>query len=83
MFITNLISKHKNRRAKKELCEYLYQVYINTDYSNYEISVSFNAEERTLLIPAPVMALSIVDDELSEWIAERIENLSAERVLVA
>ena len=83
MFITNLISKHKNRRAKKELCEYLYQVYINTDYSNYEISVSYNAEETTLLIRAPVMALSIVDDELSEWIAERIENLSAERVLVA
>lgn len=83
MFITNLISKHKNRRAKKELCEYLYQVYINTDYSNYEISVSYNAEERTLLIPAPVMALSIVDEDLRDWIAERINELSADGILVA
>ncbi len=78
-----MISKYKNHLAKKEICDYLYQVFINTDYSNYEISVSYNPEERTLLIPAPVMALSIVDDELSEWIAEHIGNLPVERVLVA
>lgn len=83
MFITNLISKYKNHLAKKEVCDYLYQVYLNTDYSSYDISIAYNAEERTLIIPAPVMALSIVDDELSEWIAERIDNLPVERVLVA
>ena len=83
MIITSLISKYKNLRAMKEICDDLFQVYSTTDYSNYDISVSYNAEEKTLLIPKPVMALSVVDDELHEWIAEQIDKLTIERILVA
>ena len=83
MIINNLKSKISNKRAMKRMCKDLAEVYANTDYSDYEISVSYDAENKMLIIPKPVMALSFVDEELSDWISVHINNLPVESVLVA
>ena len=83
MLINNLASRIMSKRAMKHMCNDLYQVYCNTDYSNYEISVSYDEEKRILFIPKPVMALSIVDKDLHDWLAEQMDNLLIENVMVA
>ena len=83
MKITDVTSKWASKRAMKRMCKDLAQVYASTDYSNYEIRVSFDAEQNVLIIPKPVMALSFVDEDLRDWIAEQIDNLPVEGVLVA
>ena len=83
MIINNLKSKIMSKRTMKRMYKDLAQVYASTDYSNYEIRVSFDAEQNMLIIPKPVMALSFVDEDLRDWIAEQIDNLPVEGVLVA
>ena len=83
MIISNLITKVKNHRATKQLYKDLYAAFCDTDYSNYEIGVAYNAEEKNLFIPKPVMALSLVDEDLMDWICEQIDSYPIESVLVA
>ncbi len=83
MIINNLKTKMMGKRALKRFCKDLAEVYANTDYSNYEIRVTYDAEQNVLIVPKPVMALSFVDEDLRDWIAERINELSADGILVA
>lgn len=83
MIINNLKSKISNKRAMKRMCKDLAEVYASTDYSNYEIRVSYDAENKMLIIPKPVMALSFVDEDLSDWISAQISNLPVEGIMVA
>ncbi len=79
----NSNSKRKNQRAMKQMCKDLREVYESTDYSNYEIKITYDAEHNMLIIPKPVMALSIVDEDVHNWLYEQIDNLPLEGVLVA
>ena len=83
MIINNLKSKISNKRAMKRMCKDLAEVYASTDYSNYEIRVSYDAENKMLIIPKPVLALSFVDEDLSDWISAQISNLPVEGIMVA
>lgn len=83
MILNNLKSKIESKRTMKHLCKALAKAYANTDYSNYEIRVTYDEELNMLIVPLPVMALSFVDEDLSDWIAERINEFSAEGILIA
>ncbi len=77
------LNSKMSRRDKRMICKDLEETYRNTDYSNYEIKVAYDPEKKTLIIPKPVYALSIVDEDLHDWINEQVDTLSIEKVLVA
>ena len=74
----NINSRREHKRFMKQFSKELRKAYESTDYSNYEISVSYDTEDNTLIIPMPVMALACVDEEVSKWIYELAEKLSVD-----
>ena len=73
----------KSKIARKQMFKDLRKVYKSTDYSNYEIEISYDAENKVLIVPKPVMALSLVDEAVGNWLYEQINNLPVEGFLVA
>ena len=83
MIINSIRSAISNKRAAKHLKEELREILNCTDYSHYEISVSYDAENNVLVVPKPVLALSLVDQELGEWLMNMVEQFPINGVVVA
>ncbi len=73
----NRTSKKNPERIVKHLYKELKKAYESTDYSNYEIKVTYDAEDNMLIVPLPVLALACVDEEIYNWINELVEKYSA------
>ena len=79
----NINSRREHKRFMKQFSKDLRKAYENTDYSNYKIEVAYDAEDNTLIIPMPVMALACVDEEISNWISELADKHSVDGIKVS
>lgn len=64
---------------QKELMEILR----TTDYSTYELTIYFDEANRTVIIPKPVMALSMVNEAVRNWSAEEVLKHPGYNIIVA
>ncbi len=63
------IKARKNgKKARELLMQELIQILHTMDYSNSELSTWFDEENNKLIVPKPVLALTLIDDEITDWL---------------
>lgn len=61
------IKSISKKDAMKKMNEELKHILQTTDYSTYDIEIIFDATKRVAIIPKPVMALCMINEEVREW----------------
>ena len=67
-------TKKANKKAYKVMEKEINEILRTTDYSTYHIAIYPDALAKRFLVPKPVFALSLVDDNVSAWLTEQLNK---------
>ena len=68
------MSRKARRNAMNAMMHEAEEILNTFDYSNYEIEVFTDDDAQRIIIPKPVFALSLVDENLRDWILGLIDQ---------
>ena len=70
------------KKVQKIMMNELWDIYKNTDYSTYDLNIYYNPEEHIVLVPKPVFALAIADNDVRAWMEEQIQSVPEDHINV-
>ena len=68
------LSRKARRNAMKTMQHEVEEILNTFDFSNYKIEVFTDDDAHRIIIPKPVFALSLVDEDLRNWVNSLIDQ---------